>query len=71
MDTIVINNKTFVIKKCHESCDKCLFYHNSNYPSYPHYNYFCVKTKCYNFIVIREVNVIDKIKMWFKKKIKK
>ena len=71
METIVINGKRFVIRKFknhhnnYNLCNKCLFYHNSKYhnPSY-----HCVMTKCYDFIVIREVNVIDKIKMWFKKK---
>lgn len=72
METIVINNKRFVIKKCnprkYNLCNKCLFYHNSNYhnPSY-----YCAVTKCYDFIVIREVNVIDKIKIWFKNMIKR
>lgn len=68
MDTIVIDNKRFVIKKCNRICNKCLFYRDSNYinPSY-----YCAMTKCYDFVVIREVNVIDRMKMWFKKKIKK
>lgn len=66
MDTIVINDKRFVIEKCNKCCDECLFNINGDYP--PHY---CVRTRCFNFIVIREVNVIDKIKMWLKKKIKK
>lgn len=65
MDTIVVNDKTFVVKECNERCDKCLF-HSNKYPSL-----YCVKTRCAQFIVIREVNVIDKIRMWLKKKIKK
>lgn len=68
MDTIVIDGKTFVIKKCISNCDNCLFCHNNNYPNQ---SYYCVMTKCDDFIVIREVNVIDKIRLWFKKKIKK
>lgn len=68
METIVINNKTFVIKKCNDYCSKCLFYHNSDYPN-P--SYHCVMTKCYDFVVIREVNVIDRIRLLLKKKIKK
>lgn len=68
METIVINGKRFVIKKCNRVCNKCLFYHNS---SYTNPTYYCVMTPCFDFIVIREVNVIDKIRMWFKKKIKK
>lgn len=73
MDTIVINNKRFVIKKWNyintgNLCNKCLFNHNSNYPN-P--SYYCLMTKCYDFIVIREVNVIDRIRLWLKKKIKK
>jgi len=73
MNTIVIDNKEFVIRRFNNPhkdnvCHKCLFYHNSNY-SNP--SYYCVSTKCYDFIVIREVNVIDKIRMWFQKKIKK
>ena len=68
METIVINKKTFLIKKSNRFCNKCLFYHNSKYPN-P--SYYCLMTKCYDFIVIREANVIDKIRMWFKKKIKK
>ena len=68
METIVINNKRFVIKKCNKLCNKCLFYHDSDYPN-P--SYHCCMTRCYDFIVIREVNVIDRIRMWFKKKIKK
>lgn len=68
METIVINNKTFVIKKGKDFCHKCLFNYNNNYPNS---GYYCVMTKCYNFVVIREANVIDKIRMWFKKKIKK
>lgn len=73
METIVINNKRFVIKKCNNPhkdylCNKCLFYHGSNYNNQ---SYYCVMTKCYDFIVIREVNMIDKIRLWLKKKIKK
>lgn len=67
METIVVNGKTFVIRKCNECSDKCLF-HNNNYPRA---TYYCFMTKCYDFVVIREVNVIDRIKIWFKKKIKK
>lgn len=67
METIVINKKTFVIRKGDYYCNKCLFYHDSKYPN-P--SYHCVMTRCYDFIVIREVNVIDKIRLWLKKKIK-
>ena len=68
METIVINDKIFVVKECHKLCSDCLFNHNNNYPNKER---FCISTKCYNFIVIREANVIDRIRMWFKKKIKK
>ncbi len=68
MDTIVIKDKTFVIKKCTAYCHKCLFYPSNNYPNPGPY---CLRTRCYDFIVIREVNVIDKIRIWLKKKIKK
>jgi hypothetical protein len=68
MDTIVIKDKRFVIKKGNDYCGKCLFNHNSNYPNS---GYHCIMTKCHDFIVIREVNVIDRIRLWLKKKIKK
>ena len=68
METIVIRDKRFVIRRSNDYCSKCLFRHDSNYPN-P--SYHCLMTQCYDFIVIREVNVIDKIKLWFKKKIKK
>ena len=73
METIEINNKRFVIRKINNPnkynlCNECLFHYNS---SYPHQTYYCVMTKCYDFIVIREVNMIDKIRLLFKKKIKK
>jgi len=68
METIKVNNKTFVIKKCKDCCSKCLFNCGSKYPD----NYcYCLQTFCSGFIVIREANVIDKIKTWLKKKIKK
>lgn len=67
METIVINDKTFVIKECHKYCNDCLFNHNSNYPNKEQ---FCLTIKCYNFIVIREVNLIDKIILWLKRKMK-
>lgn len=69
MDTIVIDSKRFVIRKYdnYMCCHKCLFYFRNNYPNSRHY---CRKTKCDCFIVIREVNVIDKIRIWLKKKIK-
>lgn len=68
MDTIVVNGKTFVIKKGNDDCDKCLFHYSKKYSNGRHY---CRKTKCDDCIVIREANVIDKIRMLFKKKIKK
>lgn len=68
METIVINNKTFVISEHNDSCHKCLFSHYNNYPNSGSY---CCKTKSADFIVIREANVIDKTRMLFKKKINK
>lgn len=71
METIVINDKTFVIRKGNDLCNKCLFYRNSKYPNAHRY---CLKTKCIGFItfiIIREANIIDKIRLWLKKKIKK
>ena len=68
METIVINNKRFVIKKCNDYCNKCLFYHGNNYPNSSNH---CLKTRCADFIVIREVNVIDRIRLWLKNKINK
>lgn len=64
METTVINGKRFVIKKGN-NCDKCLFRYDGGYTK-PAYH--CYITKCYDFIVIREVNVIDKIRLWFNKK---
>lgn len=68
MDTIVVNGKTFVVKKGNDFCHKCLFCHGNDYPNQSSY---CLKTKCNDFVVIREANVIDRIRMWLKKKIKK
>ena len=75
METIKINDKTFVIKKSNNPnkyaiCKKCLFYHGNNYPNS---EYYCLMTKCYDFDVIREVkpNLIQRIRLWFKKKINK
>ncbi len=69
MDTIKLEDKEYVIKKTkYFLCNKCLFHYNSGYPNA---EYCCLMTKCYDFIVIREVNAKDKIRMWLKKKINK
>ena len=65
MDTIKLQGKEYVINKTNRFlCNKCLFYHGNGYPNA---ECCCLMTKCYDFIVIREVNVIDRIIIWLKK----
>ena len=72
MDTIKVNGKIFIIDKGDDwnNCNKCIFNHknNNNNKKYP---YYCIKTPCTKFIVIREVKFFERIKLWFKKKMNK
>lgn len=74
MDTIVVNHKMYEIQKS-SKCDNCMFYDKNRKPRFTSRctheaanNFDCVFGE---FIYIRRIKFFERIKLWFKKKIKK
>ncbi len=70
MDTIVINHKMYEIQKS-TICTNCMFYDKNNTPHCKDKMLTDMSCVFNEFIYIRRIYFFERIKLWFKKKIKK